>query len=88
MQVSAVMEFQSQQCCTAAAVVSRGSTPCCAAGYADGCLRVFDLHTASLVWSAHHHSAGTAIMAVQSSPDAREILTIARCEIWLAWVLY
>ena len=84
MQMSAVMEFQSQQPCTAAAVVTHGCTPCCAAGYADGCLRLFDLSTASLAWSAHHHNSGTAIMAVQSSPDGKELLTIARCERRLA----
>ena len=82
MQASAVMEFQSQQACTAAAVVRRGSTPCCAAGYADGCLRLFDLSTAALAWSAHHHSSGTAVFAVHPSPDGRELLTIARFERW------
>lgn len=77
-QVSAVMEFQSQQPCTVAAVVTRGSTPCCAAGYADGCLRLFDLSTAALAWSAYHHSAGAAIFAMHLSPDGMELLTIAR----------
>ena len=86
LQVSAVMEFQSLQPCTAAAVVTRGSIPCCAAGYADGCLRLFDLSTASLAWSAQHQSSGTAIMAVQASPDGKELLTIARCECWFAWL--
>ena len=81
-QMSAVMEFQSQQACTAAAVVNRGpgSQPCCAAGYADGSLRLFDLSTASLAWPAHSHSSSTAISHVEVSPDGRELLTLARSE--------
>lgn len=81
-QVSAVMEFQSQQPCTATAVVRHGGTPCCAAGYADGCLRLFDLSTAALAWSAHHHSSGTPILAAHASPDGKQLLTIARFDSW------
>lgn len=78
MQMSAVMEFQSQQPCTAAAAVTRAGTPCCAAGYADSGVRLFDLSTASLAWTAHGHSSGIAIAAVEVAPDGRELLALAR----------
>ncbi len=65
------MEFQSQQACTAAAIVSRGSSPCCATG-------LFDLATASLAWTAQCHSSATALLAVELSPSGQELLTVAR----------
>jgi len=78
LQVCAVMEFQSQQACTAAAIVSRGTSPCCATGYEGGCLRLFDLATASLAWTAQCHSPATSILAVEVSPSGKELLTAAR----------
>ena len=77
-QMSVLMEFQSQQACTAAAMVTRGSTPCCAAGYADGSLRLFDLSTAVLAWSARPHSSSQPIVCEEVSPDGKELLAIAR----------
>lgn len=79
-QMSALMEFQSQQACTAAAMVTRGSTPCCAAGYADATLRLFDLSTAALAWSARSYSSSQPIVHLEVSPDGRELLAIARSE--------
>jgi len=73
-----VMEFQSQQACTAAAIVGRGSSPCCATGYEGGCLRLFDLATASLACTAQCHSSATALLAVELSPSGKELLTVAR----------
>ena len=73
-----MMEFQSQQACTAAAIVSRGGSPCCATGYEGGCLRLFDLATASLAWTAQCHSSATALLAVELSPCGKELLTVAR----------
>lgn len=77
-QVCAVMEFQSQQACIAAAMVSRGSSPCCAAGYDGGCLRLFDLATASLAWTAQCHSSASSLVAVELSSPGKEVLTVAR----------
>ena len=72
------MEFQSQQACTAAAIVSRGGSACCAAGYEGGRLRLFDLATALLAWTAQCHSSATAVLAVELSPSGKELLTVAR----------
>ncbi|DBA73164.1 TPA: hypothetical protein ACH3X2_010098 [Trebouxia sp. C0005] len=77
-QACAVMEFQSQQACTAAAIVSRGGSACCAAGYEGGRLRLFDLATALLAWTAQCHSSATAVLAVELSPSGKELLTVAR----------
>ena len=77
-QACAVMEFQSQQACTAAAMVSRGGSPCCATGYEGGCLRLFDLATASLAWTSQCHSSATALLAVELSSCGKELLTVAR----------
>lgn len=72
------MDFQSLQACTAAAVISRGGNPCCVAGYDRGCLRLFDLATASLVWSSEGAGQADCIMAVEPSHDAKQLLAIAR----------
>ena len=74
------MEFQSPESCTAAAMVSRGGSPCCAAGHEGGCLRLFDLATASLVWTAQAHSSATTVLTVEvsPSPNDRELLSVAR----------
>ena len=77
-QVCAVMDFQSQQACTAAAMLSRGGAPCCAAGYQGGCLRLFDLVTASLLWSYDGPSPTQSIMALEPSCDGKQLLAVAR----------
>ena len=77
-QVCALMDFQSQQACTAAAVMNSGGAPWCVAGYEGGCLRLFDLATASLVWSSEGAGRAGSIMAIEPSPDAKQLLAIAR----------
>lgn len=78
MQVCALMDFQSQQACTAAAMVATGTSHCCAAGYEGGCLRLFDLATASLVWSSEGAGQADCIMALEPSHDGKQLLAVAR----------
>lgn len=75
------MDFQSQQACTAAAMVSRGGSRCCAAGYEGGCLRLFDLATASLVWSSEGPGQEDCVMALEPSVDGKQLLAVARYEL-------
>jgi hypothetical protein len=68
MQAIPLMEFESPECCTASVFCHSGTAV--VAGYADGSLRLFDLDTVSIQWSATLHAAPIVGLAMDRNGGA------------------
>jgi hypothetical protein len=72
---SPAAELQSEVPCTAVQFTPAGSH--CAAGYADGSLRLYDMRHNTIMWSVGRHPAPVA--AVLCHPDQPLIMSASRC---------
>ena len=78
LQAAALMEIRSPQQCTAACFPA-GSALQCAAAYDDGALRLFDLPSASISWTATDlHPVGQAVVGLHANSDGTRLLSVAR----------